>query len=259
MSRSVFALATVALLGSGCVFYVGGGADDDDVVVVDGGMGTTDAACLPTVPPPPPQRVRDPYSGECHEYNWGGGCNGGPPPVIQYACESYCNALDETDCLAADGCRAVYVDACPLGADCGPANRVQFGACWGVTPGGPVQGGDCTAITDAWECGYHDDCAPLHEYRVCQPGDPCETPVGAFRQCLKEPGTMPPPPVPACAGLDEPRCIDMVDGCFDWNGQPVCGDHKCEPIYVGSGCSCNPMTGVCDCQTQSYVSCRTAP
>ena len=75
-------------------------------------------------------------------------------------CFGSCQGYSETDCLAASGCRAAYIDPC-AGAACDDG-ELQFFECWGVAPSGPVQGGDCD-ILQADECSRHDDCSAVHE------------------------------------------------------------------------------------------------
>ena len=245
--RALLGLVTCSLLASGCVFYFNGD-DDDEPPVPDAGIPVIDGGpCLP-VPRPPPVKLRDPYTGQCSDFGGGGGpCGddwGAPAPLPSWGpCENECNALDEKDCLVADACRGIYT----IAAD----GQQAFAACWAVAADGPVRGGDCTAIGDAFECSQHDDCAAQHDVWQGAPS--------TFIACQAEPDpTDPPPPPPECAGLAEPACIDMADGCFDWHGQPVCGGDKCEPIYAGSGCTCDPATGTCTCQQWDYERCRSA-
>ena len=309
---SLLALVACSALASGCQIYFGGDDDGDDTPCDDGWRDGNDLAF-------PEQLLRNPYTGECVTGGGGPGPCGDERPASGGAeaiwfdprwpvCESYCNSLGEDACVAADGCRAIYVDACPPGVQCF-AGGVMFATCWATAQDGPVRGGDCTAITDAFECSQHDDCAAVHESEIaCGPNDGCDTwPPTSFRSCTTEPTVVnpgvcssdlecpadqhcdlvnycephpdcmpdqgcppvcygkcvpdvdpppPPPPPPACEGLDEAVCIDMVDGCLDWNGQMSCGDHKCEPIYSGSGCSCDASG--CTCQEWTYETCRKA-
>jgi hypothetical protein len=307
IKRGLLALVACSGLASGCQFYFGSG--DDAPGVPDAGLPCNYGADGVAVPQGP--SLRNPYTGDCVSDGSGGcyGMNGGPAPGggadVWYdsrwpVCENYCNQLDENDCLVADGCRAIYVDGCPYGAGCGPANTIKFDTCWAVGASGPVRGGDCTAIVDALECADHDDCAAVHELRAdgqpgafrqcqpdpsvvdpgvcwddttcpmgqhcdkinycelppgCQPGDGC--PPVCYGKCVPDPPPPPPPPPPACDGLDEARCIDMSDGCIDWNGQPSCGTSKCQPIYAGSNCTCS-AAGACTCQSWSFEMCRKA-
>jgi hypothetical protein len=181
---------------------------------------------------------RDPYSGECVNLG-GGGCGDGAPewqPQDWALCET-CAGLDETTCLGADGCRAIYLDN-------GLDNLLPvYGGCWGTAPqGGPVQGGDCTQILDAYECSRHDDCTAT--YAIPEIG-------GGFEYCGNEGPIV--EPAPACREIaDEATCVDMADGCLA-SGQ--CNE-ACAPIYEGSGCSCDPSG--CGCETWTYQSCVPA-
>jgi hypothetical protein len=266
------ALMTCSVLASGCQIYFGGHDDDDSVPDAGPPCLMTDDQGIAV----PVQELRNPYTGQCVQ---GGGwdCRYGTDPATGAdiwldarwpVCENYCNALGEADCLGADGCRAIYIE------------NGTFAACWATASDGPVRGGDCSAIADAFECSQHDDCSALHgsaagtisEWIRCLPEnqvDPgvctCDgdCPMGSHcdlstRKCIPDQPPPPPPPPPECAGLGEPTCIDMADGCITQpDGQVSCGDHKCEPIYSGVGCTCN-STGACTCQDWIYETCREA-
>src|SRR6266545_510736 len=89
----------------------------------------------------PAQELRDPATGECVPFGFGG-CDDrcGPCPAVAEAqpdcgsCFSECEALDEVTCALTSGCRVAYQDF-PT-ADQAP----QFLGCWAVAPSGPVQG-----------------------------------------------------------------------------------------------------------------------
>lgn len=129
--------------------------------------------------------LRNPETGVCE--NWGGGCADSDAlvPVADWAnCESGCEALDQDTCALTDGCRGIYVDACPA---C-DALILKFAACWGTAPSGPIRGGGCESLS-AQECSRHDDCIAVHEqdWSLCPPGVPCTwTPLG-FQWCTAEP------------------------------------------------------------------------
>jgi hypothetical protein len=49
----------------------------------------------------------------------------------------------------------------------------------------------------------------------------------------------------------------MIDGCITQDdGTELCADLACEPLYEGSDCSCDPMTGECTCNVWTYLACR---
>jgi hypothetical protein len=189
------AVAAASLLASGCQFYFGGHGDDDD------------GPCVTSEAPVPLQQARNPYTGECVTGgDYGGGCYGYPTPdtapgagdaVAPWfdarwpVCENQCNSLSEAQCVLADGCRAIYVETngCPPGTQCGglPSQQV-FSTCWATTSDGPIRGGDCTAITDAFECARHDDCAALHGANGGCGGNDCASTIPSqFISCLPEP------------------------------------------------------------------------
>jgi hypothetical protein len=225
--------------------------------------------------PYPGMPLLDPYTGKCEDVG-GGGClpmgGGTPPPtppggggsdgIAQpdwASCTNQCQDLDEATCKASDGCRAIYADACPPWADC---FTLQYKACWPTAPtGGPIRGGDCSAITDAYECSRHDDCVANHasDWSGCMDPNTCAWTLGGFLSCGPEatPPPPPPPPAPVCADITtEALCIDMADGCTtNADGSVSCGA-KCQPLYEGSDCSCNPMG--CTCTIWTWVSCTDA-
>lgn len=208
----------------------------------------------------PVEELRNPYTGQCVS-------NGGQPPPgmcgvqpggtggdvwFDYnwgVCHGGCDGLDEATCLASDGCQAAYADACGTGM-CPEARK--YAACWSVAQTGPIRGGDCSAIADAYECSQHDDCITVRA--LAADGTP-----GDFESCAAE-GTMPPPPPPAAACdtlTDEATCIDRIDGCqTNADGTESCGD-KCEPLYEGSNCTCD-AAGHCTCTTWTFTACRVA-
>ncbi len=154
---------------------------------------------------------------------------------------------------------------------------------------------DCSALHERKLCGPDEYCeSPAGSFTACQNEGGAPPPVACYSDmecapeehcntidfCLPPPGCMPdqgcppvcygkcvpdetlpppppPPPPPAsCTNLDEATCIDMADGCIDANGQSSCGMVKCEPIYEGSGCSCD--ANGCTCQAWTYELCRNA-
>lgn len=207
----------------------------DEVVVCDDG--DVDA----------PYELRDPESGKCQS-NWdpclpGGGEPGVPIAIPDWgACTSYCTGLDETSCKAADGCRAIYANACPPWADC---FSLQYTECWATAPSGPVRGGGCVGL-DSYECSRHDDCVAEHDsdWSGCDGmgTEPCPWTVGGFLACNDEAVDPPPPPPP-------PACPEIAD-------EATCIEAACAPLYEGSECTCDPSG--CTCAVWTFVACTDA-
>jgi hypothetical protein len=182
--------------------------------------------------PVPIGDFRDPATGKCDAVT--GGCGAFDPVVPDLAlCASGCEGFDETTCQQADGCRAIYVDACPA---C-DALVLQYAACWGVPPSGPIRGVPCNGF-DAQECSRHDDCVAVHsnDWSLCSMGDPtCPWTPLDFAWCQDEVA-----PIPACDSVtDEATCIGRLD---------------CAPVYEGSDCTCDPSG--CTCATWTFISCQ---
>jgi hypothetical protein len=192
----LLAMAAASLFASGCQFYFGDHhGDDDDQCAYPA---TDTGVAIPV------QQARNPYTGECVTSGGGGGGGGGCVGIAHPdssstapgagdaiwfdtrwpVCENQCNVLGEAQCVAADGCRAIYV----AGADGSPA----FNACWATTSDGPIRGGNCGAIVDAFQCAQHDDCAAFHDSQsACGPNEDCAgIRPGGFISCLPEPGVV---------------------------------------------------------------------
>jgi hypothetical protein len=183
-ARLPVALVVLALVpSSACVLY--GGGDDD----CDYGGGAGEA-------PFEPNLLRDPGNGQCVDVGYGGGGGGGgggcdvPPrgedraPAPDWgACDSECNGLDESTCLATPRCRAAYVDTCP-GCET-PANL--YFECWAIAPSGPIAG-SCAGL-DAQYCSQHDDCSAVHLGQEVAPDEDGRfgQTIGSFEYCAPEP------------------------------------------------------------------------
>jgi hypothetical protein len=234
-------LALLLVIGAG--LGLGGGcqlldSDDSEPPPVCAGGG--DRALVPV------QELRDPWSGVCSS---GGVDPCQITPAGSYAqpdprwgfCSSACQDLDEPACLSADGCQAIY--GSPAG----------FVACWSTAQDGPVRGGDCSAIRDAFECSRHDDCIKVHGY------DASTGTIGSFVNCDPEPATS----GPGCYGDTDCSPGDHCNadevclpppGCDPTSGMacpPVCYGY-CQPGNQGGACSttadCPPED---DCVTTS--------
>jgi hypothetical protein len=169
-----FAWVPVYLV-AGCSLYFGDSENDlARCAGGEGGGGQYDPAAL---------SLRDPQTGTCMTVSSGAAedCNdgvGGAPAPSMFpdwgSCASYCDGLAETQCLSADGCRAIYV---AYDTD-GPSGAVRaFAGCWSTAQSGPLRGGVCEG-RDAQDCSRYDDCSAVHENAADQPG--------SFRSCVSE-------------------------------------------------------------------------
>lgn len=218
-----------------------------------------------TRPIAPAYQLRDPVTGTCQDFSWGGDCGDpcAPCPLAgaeiaqpDWAqCYGQCEGLNEATCTNTSGCRAIY-------------NGSTFYECWGVAPSGPIESISCTGL-DAQECSRHDNCVAFHA-----PG----TPIGSFMSCGPErmpqdPGSCVgevtcnslPPQCPAGTiagrrnGCWTGYCIpyadcDQLPAC-DTLGEVECiGRTDCAPTYVGQNCTCT-MSG-CTCQSWLFDACK---
>jgi hypothetical protein len=301
------AVAAASLALSGCQFYFGGNGDDDS----DGPCTRPEngGAAVPV------QQARNPYTGECVTSGGGGGggcwdypATDSPPPpsgagdAIWFdarwpVCENECNALPESQCLVADGCRAIYRT--------GPADGPVFAECWATTSDGPIRGGDCSAITDAFECAQHDDCSAFYGITIgcgangtactngfvaclneppvdsdacwsdtdcamgetcdrvnfCEPDPSCSPnlpcPPVCFGKCVPSSPPPPPPPPP-------PSCANLdEDTCIDM--ADGCIDTGSQPSCgmikcepIYAGSNCSCTPAGCTCQSWAYETCQSA-
>jgi hypothetical protein len=207
-------LVLVGLLfsASGCQFYFG---DDDD----------DDQPCERPEAPGAPYEILNPYTLACESPWGGGGCvsPAGAPAEdgfrdsIAYdwaECTAACASYGESDCLAADGCRAIYTEL-----EVFEPNAIiqRFTTCVATAPSGPVRGGSCEVL-DAQECSRHDDCSAVH---ASVPGD--------FERCQSE---------PVCAAGDSlpmPQQRDPESGQCVGGGGPPCSNDGFDPAPPGPG------------------------
>lgn len=190
-------LALLACLLTGCVFY----ADDDPIPCDD----------VPELW----NGLRNPETGACEDWG-GGGCWPEPQADIAYpdwaACPGACEGLDETGCLAAEGCRAAYdIPECPPLADC--TNIPEFRECWGMAPSGPWLWESCAGL-DAHQCSTTDYCMAVYA-------------EGAFAYCGEEPN---------------PNGCYADDDCLP--GYECTAATECEPP-PGCGADGQPCPDVC--------------
>lgn len=167
--------------------------------------------------------LRDPYTGQCEPYAQGcGGCEPCGVPVNQNwaSCSSTCLGRAEANCYATAGCQAEMLDT-------------SYWGCFPVEPGDlapPNQ--DCTQL-DTYGCTQSDTCIAV--YTSAGTTDKTAT---KFEKCVNE--AAPPPPPPACSTLTtESACVSRSD---------------CDPIYMGSDCTCDKSG--CVCKTETFVSCQ---
>jgi hypothetical protein len=230
-------LLPVLLLAAGCNLYFDTG---DDVCAL------VDVA--------PAQELRDPSSGECVPFGFGGGCDCGPCPAgAEQAfpdwgtCFSECEALDEVTCALTSGCRAAYHEF--TNTD----RHIEFMGCWAVAPSGPVQGGACAGL-DAYECSRHDDCSAWY-------GDTIDGPTRQlFQRCEAELGGKGCYSTQDCGGgehcsVDDGECLPPP-GCDPAQGCPaVCygrclpDNDSCAAVDCGPGTHCEEQCYPCDSQT----------
>jgi hypothetical protein len=228
----LLACLLTASLASGCQLYFSGDDDDDQCAQPLPGNGDADY-------PGAPAEARNPYTGVCTSQGGGGGGGGGgcgyedtpaPRDAIWFdynwqACYSACDSLDENTCVLSDGCRPIYVDS------------IGFATCWPVAMNGPVRGGDCDAILDAFECSQHDDCAAVYEPQsACGPGEDCAGTVpGKFQRCTDEPPVTDPgvcwSDMDCDAGFrcDQTNYCEPPPGCNPGQGCPPVCYGKCVP------------------------------
>ena len=170
MTRLCTLLGALLLTTSGCYLY-----DDDDPC--DYGGAAPDLAY---------PELRNPETGVC-EYRGGGGGGGGdcyelqeeaPALPIDWAsCYSHCEGLEESNCQATSGCRAVYAEDA--------SGQTSFYECWATAPSGPVQGA-CEGLS-AHECSRYDSCSAVHtQVEVSGGGDGFRQALGNFARCQAE-------------------------------------------------------------------------
>ncbi|HTR49424.1 MAG TPA: hypothetical protein VMJ10_01880 [Kofleriaceae bacterium] len=210
-------LSCLALVLAGCNLYWDGVPPPDAPICAGPGGGSI--AVL---------ELRDPSSGDCENFSPGGcpcGTDCAEPLVPDWAtCTGACEQLDESACLAAPGCHGAYWVS-NLEDNMGPV----FWGCWEVEPTGPIQG-SCTGL-DPYTCTAHDDCIGLYEQQTDT------SPI--YQGCAPEPKS----PQAACSSLTtEAACKARPD---------------CDPIYVGSDCTCDEHG--CTCQTETFEYCGGDP
>lgn len=269
LCTALFVLASLTL--SACSIYFG---DDDDDCLDYG-----DGAIAPV-------GLRNPETGACEYLGGpGGGCGYDYPagaaedraPLPDWGeCPSECESLTENQCMAAERCRAVYVETpCPPDAFCDQAPR-EFHGCWSIAPSGPAYERVACEGLDAYECSRHNDCSGIYadNYWYAAEAPPlsflsCVTelvqgcygeqdcPAGwnctADTECLPPPGCDPStgmacpavcygrcePPAGTCAAIDCAPGWHCEETCFPCDSQDM---ESCDPICRGE---CVPDQNMC--------------
>ena len=170
---------------------------------------------------PTPSWPCDPACGPCAEQGYSPGSDTPPTTTQDWApCSGACEQLDEAQCLASTACHTAYLTN-------------AFWHCFDMPPSGAIEGGTCVGL-DPQTCSEHDDCVSNYG----EPGPSAGSSVTEFSSCAAK--ASPPPPPPACSTLTTAAaCTARTD---------------CEPIYVGTQCTCTPTT--CTCQVETFEYCQ---
>jgi len=208
-----------------------------------GGDDVQNDDCM-TVAVPASAYYRDPSNGACINEGGGSACGCGEPCVgtapggtyaIWGACNTTCDALDETTCIATTGCHAAYVETV-LGA---PLSTHAFYGCWAVAPPGGDVPYECTGL-DAQACSTRDNCSMVYTGYQGVPQ--------SFERCFDETTTAP----GQCTGtlqcgISPPTCPvsttpGIANGC--WTGFCIpnaqCGGHDPGQCYAQLLCNIAP-------------------
>ena len=152
--RHLILLAMILGLAPGCALVFDDGNNGDDVVC----LGAPEAASLPA-----PQR--NPETLSCESFG-GGGCDFscGPCPAIDLApsptwgfCNGECEALSESECGQATGCRVVKDAVCAVRGGC----LTDFAGCF-PTDQFTDPTVDCFAAPDGFNCSQSAACTAYH-------------------------------------------------------------------------------------------------
>lgn len=222
--------AIVAATASGCTLYFGDDTGDD--CQFDFGAADAEVAA----------GLRNPQTNQCDFFGGGGGGCGDdtpagaesdsfqPSPNDWAQCFTECEQLDETQCFAADRCRATYLQ-CPPGADC----FRQFSGCVGIAPSGPATGEACQGL-DAYGCSRHNDCVAIYG-TTDLPNDGYEG-TGVFVGCDAEPTSL------GCFSSNEcPMGFECTVDQGECSPPPGCDPSgNCPDVCFGH---CVPSGGLC--------------
>ncbi len=190
--------------------------------------------------------LRNPENGACESFGGGGGgCyqpqaeadDGARAPLPDWGeCPSACEQLTESDCWAAERCRAVYtVTECPQDALCDEPPTAFYG-CWSIAPSGPAYERVACESLDAYDCSRHNDC------------------VGVYSSLMWAFAALEAPPLQfeSCATEQQQGCYGDADCPSGWNctantdclPPPGCDaeSNACPPVCYGV---CEPPIGTC--------------
>lgn len=250
LASVVFTFTT--LLG-GCQLYFGGD-DDPPPPCAYGGDVRVDGY--------PSNLLRNPQTGDCQEFGYGGGggncyydeyygqcvCDGLAEPTAPIpnwpACESQCTVLDEETCLAEPGCQVAYWEDDPTNPS--DALVTQFRGCYATITGGPEIYSSCFNL-DAQSCAQFDHCSLFYTAQYGNPpplgggGVPTDS-YAQFVECRPEPTTA------GCSAVDCGPGYHCEDSCYPTPPAPGVpgGGTQCAPMCVpdtGTGCEaidCGP-------------------
>jgi hypothetical protein len=218
-------LIVVCLFLTGCGLYLGGGDDQ----------------CTPTGLYIPAIGYRDPSTGTCvYQSSGGGQCCGGAPCAYNGVdqpdwgmCNSQCDALDESTCIATAACHAAYVQT-------NSNTTTSFLGCWQTSSPQPPSS-PCAGL-DANGCDGRDDCSMV--YTSGNGGQ-------LFSECVAE--------TQGSCGVDIgcPTGSHCSEQCAPCNGvgcsgtcSPTCvPDATCAQTTCGAGyqcvVECNALVGPC--------------
>lgn len=227
------ALVLAALTLGGCQLYFGGDDEPPPTCGYGGEPGWgTDAGY-------PSNLLRNPQTGDCEEFGYGGGGGYGgncyydeyydqcvcdevaeptsPPAPNWPACESSCSILDEETCLGEPGCQVAYFEQ--------PSpNAPLFRGCYATTGGSDIST-SCFNL-DAYECAAHDNCSIFYEADYSP-----TTQWAQFTQCRPEPTSA------GCSAVDCGPGYRCEDSCYPTPG----GGSQCTPMCVPEDQSCTTI------------------
>jgi hypothetical protein len=216
MRSLVFVVIAVAT--GGCSLWFNDGDDDPPCLDTRGGADELGA---------PLPELLNPETLECQSFGGGcdpacGPCAGDAEPVPTWAYCGTCNGLDETTCLDATGCRAVYDYNCFTGEGACPSLQPYTG-CYGTDQTGPIQG-SCVGL-DAYACSQHDDCIALHTPQCSGDGTQCWQ---QFVECRDESTCWGVVTCDAAAPSCPPNSTPEIrNGCYTGDCIPL---DECEPM-----------------------------
>lgn len=138
----------------------------------------------------PDQQLRNPDSGQCESFGYGGGyvdgCGYDVATGLDYAipnwpqCDSTCTGLGERDCLNTQLCQAAYLTGGECSGDCPD----EYYGCWPTINNG--SNGQACAGLDAESCSFRDDCIRFHTRDDAIEPNESDPEVGRFVRCDDE-------------------------------------------------------------------------